>query len=66
MTTDNFCFYLQNRLIQTSQTGGQWHSDTSPFSIPWFFQNIFINANVQSQRNFANVKAALEKDNNKM
>ena len=23
------------RLIQTSQTGGQWYSDTSPFSIPW-------------------------------
>jgi len=21
-TTDNFCFYLQKRLIQTSQTGG--------------------------------------------
>jgi len=36
MTTDNFCFYLQNRLIQTSQSGGQWYSDTSPFSIPWF------------------------------
>jgi hypothetical protein len=35
MTTDNFCFYLQNRLIQTSQTGGQWYSDTSPFSTPW-------------------------------
>ncbi len=35
MATDNFCFYLQNRLIQTSQTGGQWYSDTSPFSIPW-------------------------------
>jgi hypothetical protein len=35
MTTDNFCFYLQNRLIQISQTGGQWYSDTSPFSIPW-------------------------------
>jgi len=35
-TTDNFCFYLQNTLIQTSQTGGQWYSDTSPFSIPWF------------------------------
>jgi len=33
--TDIFCFYLQNRLIQTSQTGGQWYSDTSPFSIPW-------------------------------
>jgi hypothetical protein len=34
MTADNFCFYLQNRLIETSQTGGQWYSDTSPFSIP--------------------------------
>ncbi len=34
MTTDIFCFYLQNRLIQTSQTGCQWYSDTSPFSIP--------------------------------
>jgi hypothetical protein len=29
MTTDNFCFYLQN-----GQTGGQWYSGTSPFSIP--------------------------------
>jgi hypothetical protein len=36
MTTDNFCFYLQNRLIQTSQTGGQQYTDTFPFSIPWF------------------------------
>jgi hypothetical protein len=36
MTTLNFfCFYLQNRLIQTSQIGGQRYSDTSPFSIPW-------------------------------
>ncbi len=35
MTTDNFCFYLQNRLIQTSQTGGQQYNETSPFSIPW-------------------------------
>jgi len=35
MTTDNFYFYLQNRLIQVSQTGGQQCSDTSPFSIPW-------------------------------
>jgi hypothetical protein len=34
MTTDNCCFYLQNRLIQTSQTGGQRYSDTSPISIP--------------------------------
>jgi hypothetical protein len=34
MTTEVFCFYLQNRLILTSQTGGQGYSDTSPFSIP--------------------------------
>ncbi len=34
MSTDNFCFYLQNRLIQTSRTGGQWYSDTSLVSIP--------------------------------
>jgi hypothetical protein len=35
MTTDYFSFYLQNRLIQTGKTGGQWYSDTSPFIIPW-------------------------------
>ncbi len=35
MKTDNFVFYMPNRLIQTSQTGGQPYSDTSPFSIPW-------------------------------
>ncbi len=29
------CFYLQNGLTQTSQTGGEQYSDTSPFSIPW-------------------------------
>ncbi len=34
MKTDNFCFYLQNRLIQANQTGGKLYSDTSPFSIP--------------------------------
>jgi hypothetical protein len=34
MTTDNFRFYLQNRLIETGQTGGQLYSDTSPFSVP--------------------------------
>jgi len=42
MATDNFCFYFQNRLIQTSQTGGQWYSDTSPFSIPCVLLNVFI------------------------
>ncbi len=35
MTTDNFCFYLQNRLIKASQTGGQQYSDTSPIRTPW-------------------------------
>jgi hypothetical protein len=34
MTNDIFVFILQNRLIQTSQTGGQQCSDTSPFCIP--------------------------------
>jgi hypothetical protein len=33
VTTDNLCFYLQLD-YQTSQTGGQRYSDTSPFSIP--------------------------------
>ncbi len=28
-------FLFAKRLIQTSQTGGQWYSDTSPVSIPW-------------------------------
>ncbi len=35
MATDSYCFYSQNRLIQTRKTGDQWYSDTSPFSIPW-------------------------------
>jgi hypothetical protein len=34
MTTDNFCFYLQNKLTQTSETGGKWYSGTFPFGIP--------------------------------
>ncbi len=46
MTTDNFCFYLRNRLIQTCQTGGQQYSDTSPFSIPWF-QHFFLIFNIK-------------------
>jgi hypothetical protein len=29
-----FVFYLQNRLIQTGQTGGQQYSDTSPLVFP--------------------------------
>ncbi len=42
IATDNFCFYLQNRLIQTSQTGGEQYSDTSPFSIPCQFYLILF------------------------
>jgi hypothetical protein len=38
MTTDIFVFYLQNRIIQTSQIGGQQYKDTSLFSIPWYYQ----------------------------
>jgi hypothetical protein len=34
MTTDNFCFYFQYGLIQTSQTGGERYSNTYFFSIP--------------------------------
>ncbi len=35
------CFANKNKIVSShtadskSQTGGQWHSDTSPFSIPW-------------------------------
>jgi hypothetical protein len=39
-SADNFCFYLQRRLIQTSQTGGQQYSDTYPFSIPWLLTSV--------------------------
>jgi hypothetical protein len=35
MTNDNFCIYLQNRVIQTSEIGGQQYSDPSPFSFLW-------------------------------
>jgi hypothetical protein len=45
MTTDNICFYLQNRVIQTSQTGGQWYSDTSPLAFPGLSLNRFIQDN---------------------
>ncbi len=34
MATDNVSFYSQNRLIQTSQTGGQRYSDTSHLVFP--------------------------------
>jgi hypothetical protein len=47
MTTDNLCFYWQNGLIQTSQTGGQWYSDTSPISIPWLILKFCAVLNVK-------------------
>jgi len=37
-----FVFYLQNRLIQMSQAGGQQYSDTSPFSIPCNLQTLLL------------------------
>jgi hypothetical protein len=46
MTTDYFHFYLQNRLIQARQTGGQLYSDTSPFSVPWL-EPLALRANVR-------------------
>jgi hypothetical protein len=47
MTTKNVCFYLHNRLIQTSQTGGQWYSDTPPCSSTnsLIEQYLFLNEN---------------------
>jgi len=42
MTTDNFCFYLQNRLIHTGQTGGQWYNDTFPFPLLNHFLSLYI------------------------
>ncbi len=61
MTTNNFCFYLQNGLIQTSQTGGQWYSDTSPFSIPWVekFEMSFTSLFLRSKIVFKNPRILL-------
>jgi hypothetical protein len=50
MTTDNFCFCLQNRLIPKGQTGGQRYSDTSPFTIPWFIAKRHIGKAYQAQK----------------
>ncbi len=42
MTPDNFCFYLQNRQIQTSHIGGLQYSDTPPFCIPWLVWYLLV------------------------
>ncbi len=59
MATDNFCFYLQKRLIQNSQTGGQWYGDTSPFSIPcitslkrFYFRMLLVKTTPQARHQF--------------
>ncbi len=53
MTTDNFCIYMQNRLIQTSQTGGQRYSDASPLVFPGqTFPPWILNGDMQSQNRF--------------
>jgi hypothetical protein len=41
MTTDDIHFYLQNRVIQTVQTGGRLESDTSPLVFPEYINNIY-------------------------
>jgi hypothetical protein len=52
MNTDIFCFYLQNRLMQTRQTGDQQYSDTSSFSIPWI--ELPANTKLESENRRAN------------
>ncbi len=37
---------MKNRLIQTSQTGGQQYSDTSPFSIPCYMSTTYKNTDM--------------------
>jgi hypothetical protein len=56
MTTDNFCFYLQNRLTPTGQTGGQMYSDTSPFSVPWLQKDVSfsVKQNVFGEKDLKN------------
>jgi hypothetical protein len=49
-TTDNFCLYLQNKLIQTGQTGGQLYSDTLPFSVPWTVNSFYSTASSLKRR----------------
>ncbi len=44
------CRICQNRLIQTSQTGGQWYSDTSPVRIPWWSECIKVKGIKTSQK----------------
>jgi hypothetical protein len=57
MATDNFCFYFQNRLIQTSQTEGQWYNDTSPFSIPC--PSLFFAPSVKEKKSLITFGAAM-------
>ncbi len=47
-----FGFYMQNRLIQTSQTGGQWYSDTSPLSIPWLNYSLINICKLRTLKSF--------------
>jgi hypothetical protein len=56
MTTDHFCFYLQNRVIQT----GQQYSDTSPFSIPWhrYLREVDCSRHISSQKIHFNKSAS--------
>ncbi len=63
MTTDNFCFYLQNRLIQTSQTGGEWYSDTPPNNIPWSMVYLAYNQSISITKRSEKTYFYQEKNN---
>jgi hypothetical protein len=48
VTTDNYCFYSQHRLIQTSQTGGRQLSDKySPIQDVLFFSSVGLNSTTE-------------------
>jgi hypothetical protein len=61
MTTDHFCLYLQNRLIQTGQTGGQLYSDTSPFSVPWSRVLVHLQPQAQGEKMMKRAKSNVDK-----
>jgi hypothetical protein len=51
---------LSYSLFQTSQTGGQWYSDTYPFSIPCITIAIQTKFLIEQERNLCFHKKLLE------
>jgi len=56
-----FLLLMQNRLIQTSQKGGKWYSDTSPLIIPWFVPGLPQQLGLTSGRIFSRVWSLCER-----